>query len=126
MFESDEEKRVKFLSRITDEAYELAIRLGVSEAAEGGSESDLYALEKLYRIRLMAVRRMIRRWNASTEADIEFRKTDEQKARDARHAELTEMFMREKGMSRVDAGVAASGAMYMEVYSKDKDDDLPH
>jgi hypothetical protein len=126
LFESDEEKRVKFLSRITDEAYELAARLGVSEAAEGGSESDLYALEKLYRIWLMAVRRMIRRWNASTEADIEFRKTDEQKARDARHAELTEMFMREKGMSRVDAMVAASGAMDMEVYSKDKDDDLPH
>jgi hypothetical protein len=126
LFESDEEKRVRFLSRITDEAYELAIRLGVSETAEGGSESDLYALEKLYRIRLMAVRRMIRRWNASTEADIEFRKTDEQKARAARHAELTEMFMREKGMSRVDAMVAASGAMYMEVYSKDKDDDLPN
>lgn len=126
MFESDEEKRVKFLSHITNEAYELAIRLGVSEAAEGGSESDLYALEKLYRIRLMAVRRLIRRWNASTKADIEFGKTDEQKAREARHAELTEMFMREKGMSRVDAMVAASGVMYMHVYSKDKDDDLPN
>jgi hypothetical protein len=124
MFESDEEKRVEFLSRITDEAYALAIRLGVSEAADGGSESDLYALEKLYRIRLMAVRRLIRRWNTSTEAEIEFRKTDVQKTCEARHAQMTEMFMRERGMSRLDAAVAASGVMYEEVFSKENDDGL--
>jgi len=123
MFESDEEKRMAHLSRIVDEATALAVRLGITEVEEGGSEDDLYALEKLYRIKLMAVRRLIRRWNASVEAEIEFKKTDEQKARDARHAALTEKIMRETGMSKLEAAVGASGIMYEEVYSKEKDQD---
>ena len=69
------------------------------------------------------IRRLIRRWNAWVEADIEFKKTDEQKARDARHTALTEKIMREQAVSRVEAAAAASVIMYEEVYRKDKDED---
>lgn len=109
----DEVARVNYLEKLLEEANALAVRLGIDEFSESWSMDDLYDVEKELRIKLRAVNRLKRRADNWTTAYAEMIKTDADKVQEQEHARLTEHFMKNVGMSKLHAALAASGVMAM-------------
>lgn len=103
----------EYLCGLNGEAFDLALRLGVAEFEGPITEETLYRIEKLYRVRLRAIRRFRRRAEAQARHSAEMIKTDEERAGEAEHARLVRFFMEEQGMSKLHASVAASGVIAM-------------
>jgi hypothetical protein len=103
----DEYEHVEYLTKLIGEAHDLGVRLGIEKLSESHTLDDLYDLEREYRIKAMALRRLQRRAHAQQYAEYKMGKTDVDKLWDARHEALTEKFMREKNMDRIAAFAAA-------------------
>ena len=104
----DEYEYVEYLAKLVGEAHDLTVKLGVVKLSESHTLDDLYTFEKEYRVKARSLRRLLRRVAAQEHAEYEMTKTDADRRWLAKHKELTEEFMREKGMNKSMASAAAA------------------
>lgn len=103
----DEFERAEHLTELVGEAHQLAVKLGIDELSGRHTLDDVRRLEKVHRVKAMALKRLLRRVDSQESVEYEMTKTDAERCWETERKALTEKFMREKNMTRIMASASA-------------------